>query len=560
VSYNNFRQFEGGLRIKGTFFADPVLGQVGEIYFNTASNSFRYCYSDSPVAWKDLDVSAGSVNGSILRWDSGLQKWVENTTVVTGANFVAAPDNADVDNAPAQSLTVSGGNKTDGTGDGGDITVSGGTSVGGTAGNVYLSGTSVIFDVGSATDPISAQNGQVYYNTTANQFKYYNGTIWTTLGSGSGGIIKVTAYDGVNATLPTIDPTVIDGYTILDQDTVLFTSLSVDNNQIYQATVASGTITWTALNAFNQLATPTNADQVIVQNGDSFANQVGTFDGTTFKFNETVRHFFGLNYWEQSGLLSASLSDNSTGEIFSVNVTGSENMVIDYSIIRGSNKTTGTLHITSDGTTADVADTGVDLGTVGVSFDATVTLGVLALNYTADNSGSSATMKYNLRRWSDAAGGPAGPPSYNVGGSGITAAGVDTQIQFNDGGDIGADAGLTFTKSSATLQIGGLNTTGITQSVLLDNTTGATLVSIPSASYPFAVIEFGIIRNGAYETGRILVATDGITPNITTDSTYTGSTGITFSVTQSGGDTLIQYNATNTGFNGTISYSTRKWQ
>ena len=37
-----------------------------------------------------------------------------------------------------------------------------------------------------ASDPASGVNGAIYYNTTANVLKFYNGTTWTAIGSGSG--------------------------------------------------------------------------------------------------------------------------------------------------------------------------------------------------------------------------------------------------------------------------------------------------------------------------------------------------------------------------------------
>lgn len=38
-----------------------------------------------------------------------------------------------------------------------------------------------------ATDPATGTTGAIYYNTVSNALKYYNGTTWTTVGSGSGG-------------------------------------------------------------------------------------------------------------------------------------------------------------------------------------------------------------------------------------------------------------------------------------------------------------------------------------------------------------------------------------
>ena len=38
-----------------------------------------------------------------------------------------------------------------------------------------------------ASDPVSGVAGAIYYNTTSNVLKFYNGTTWTPIGSGGGG-------------------------------------------------------------------------------------------------------------------------------------------------------------------------------------------------------------------------------------------------------------------------------------------------------------------------------------------------------------------------------------
>jgi hypothetical protein len=51
-----------------------------------------------------------------------------------------------------------------------------------------------------ASDPASPVAGQVYYNTTSNQLKYYNGTAWTTLSTGSGTVTSVTGTGAISST------------------------------------------------------------------------------------------------------------------------------------------------------------------------------------------------------------------------------------------------------------------------------------------------------------------------------------------------------------------------
>ena len=42
------------LRLYPNLATDPVLGRIGEIYWNTTSNKPRMCTNDSPVTWSDI--------------------------------------------------------------------------------------------------------------------------------------------------------------------------------------------------------------------------------------------------------------------------------------------------------------------------------------------------------------------------------------------------------------------------------------------------------------------------------------------------------------------------
>lgn len=44
-----------------------------------------------------------------------------------------------------------------------------------------------------ASDPASGTIGDIYFNTTSNTVKVYNGTSWTTIAGGGGGSITVSA-------------------------------------------------------------------------------------------------------------------------------------------------------------------------------------------------------------------------------------------------------------------------------------------------------------------------------------------------------------------------------
>jgi hypothetical protein len=237
-------------------------------------------------------------------------------------------------------------------------------------------------------------------------------------GSGPAGLTPVTFFDPVSTVLPTGATVTIDGIAGQNKDLVLFGNLSSGNNEVYELNGVGTSITWTPQVLFNGSINPSNADQVIVKKGNGFADQVGTFNGSNWLFNYTVRYFNGADYWEQSAIHTSSLADNSTGDVFNVNVSSSENWIISYSIQRGATKETGLLSLTSDDINADVSKVASYIGDAGTTFTATVVSGVLHLVYTTTSTGSAATMKYFYQRWSNMAGGPAGIPNYTGGGGG----------------------------------------------------------------------------------------------------------------------------------------------
>ena len=90
----------------------------------------------------------------------------------------------------------------------------------------------------------------------------------------AGGLIKARVRNNTSTTLPT-GAVVIDGITILDQDTVLFTNLSSGNNEIYTATVVAGSVTtWNAQYDFSGYTTPTIGDLVNISEGTVFGGSI----------------------------------------------------------------------------------------------------------------------------------------------------------------------------------------------------------------------------------------------------------------------------------------------
>jgi len=73
--------------------------------------------------------------------------------------------------------------------------------------------------------------------------------------------------------------------------------------------------------------------------------------------------------------------------------------IYEYSIVRGVNRKTGRLIVASDGTVASLIEDGVEQGSVGVSFSATISGGLVRIQYTTTNSGSNGSFKYFSKVW-----------------------------------------------------------------------------------------------------------------------------------------------------------------
>jgi hypothetical protein len=383
-------------------------------------------------------------------------------------------------------------------------------------------------------------------------------------------LVKVKYFDPISQTVPTGNPVVEDGSNVQAGDLVLFSNLTVGNNQIYMANGTGTNITgWTLQYLWNGSSVPSSADTVIIQEGAAFQDQIGKFNDTTWVFNDKVRYFgitsgasASFNYFEQDAIATTTLNDNTTnGTVYTVSYVGSEYQIVDFSINRGSTRETGTIWITSDGTNVDVTTGAAYIGTSGVTFNGIISGSNLLLRYNTTSTGSSATMKFMIRRWSNASGGPAGVPSYSGASSAGAAGGPIDSIQYNNSGILDGSSSFLLDPTNGFIVLNGLHYSILSSPITItDNTASpATLFSYAAATYPYAVVEYSIVRNGAYRTGRLLIANDGSSTAISEDFVNTTTTGVTISATVSGGNVLVQYTSTSTGFNGTFKYSIRQW-
>lgn len=135
-----------------TAAADPA-GVQGDIYFNTVGQELRFFNSGG---WQSLAASAAA------------NQTLSNLLSPTAINQDLLPDGAIDLGSGADRFT----NTFTDTLDVDNITSST---------NLQLQATSVLFNIDQASDPGTPAAQQVYYNSTNNDFKYYDGTRWWAL-------------------------------------------------------------------------------------------------------------------------------------------------------------------------------------------------------------------------------------------------------------------------------------------------------------------------------------------------------------------------------------------
>ena len=132
---------------------------------------------------------------------------------------------------------------------------------------------------------------------------------------------EAQARDSVSTTLPT-GAVVVDGYTIVNNDRVLFTNLASGNNEIYVATVAGGVVNaWTAAEDLARTsAAPVEGDTLIIENGTVYKEAGYTWNGTQWvQFNGGTQVTAGAGLTKSGNVLSvvygAGITNLPTGDI-----------------------------------------------------------------------------------------------------------------------------------------------------------------------------------------------------------------------------------------------------
>jgi hypothetical protein len=251
-------------------------------------------------------------------------------------------------------------------------------------------------------------------------------------------IYKADLHDPVSTSLPSGATAIIDGVTLVDGMMVLFSSLSSGANEVYQAAGVGTAITWTAVPLFSGGSNPEQSAIIKIKDGTAYAGQLGVYNSTNiaWSFNDVTRHFNTTgDYWEQTGLRYEPIVANTINEVFRIPSLSSENIMVDYAVVRNGAKRLGRLYITHNGLTVEIADSNTAIADVGLEFTVALSGSDVVLSYNADNSAPNGTMRYFVSRWSDLAGGPAGIPQYEP-YSTVPVGNLQTAFAMSDGSGI----------------------------------------------------------------------------------------------------------------------------
>lgn len=161
----------------------------GSVYAGT------YVWYDSS-SWRILNlIREAATEGAIPVWDGN--RYVADNDLLGNGTSLSTKSNADSDAVKAQSITIQGGNKTAGTGDGGDAYLKGGTSAGGEIGRIKVDALATQF-IEQVSLPSIPESGDFVYHDSSMQ--YWNGSEWKKLTSVEDGTVQysILNWDGTS--------------------------------------------------------------------------------------------------------------------------------------------------------------------------------------------------------------------------------------------------------------------------------------------------------------------------------------------------------------------------
>lgn len=179
----------------------------------------------------------------------------------------------------------------------------------------------------------------------------------------------------------------ITGSVVGTTDAQSLTNKSIDATANTISNIANANIAAAAAIAKSKLAAGT-ASRVEVTDGSGVLTE-SAITSTELTYLDDVE-----------ALTSATLTDNTTGNVATWAHASFSAIEVSYSIIRAtSNMEKGMIHLVTDGTSVGIAVAGASIGTPGVSFTADISGTDLRLRYTTTSTGSNATMKYKVNKW-----------------------------------------------------------------------------------------------------------------------------------------------------------------
>ena len=124
-------------------------------------------------------------------------------------------------------------------------------------------------------------------------------------------------------------------------------------------------------------------------------------------------------------------------------------------------------------------------------------------------------------------------------------------VQLNDTASIATTNGAQLAMGTYTRQ------SGNTFNIVNNTSPPATIATISTLQTQAFSVNYTILRGTAYQTGTVLVASNGGSADLTTSQDYVEneSTGVVLSASQSGTTVSLKYTSTNTGIPGIINYS-----
>jgi len=173
--------------------------------------------------------------------------------------------------------------------------------------------------------------------------------------------------------------------------------------------IATSSVTSTELGFVSGLSSPAvGTTQAQSISGKTFTQNLIAGAHNTFDLGSNAVRWkdlflqgtFSLGSITYGSLTTKAIANNTTETIFEIAISGNQNIIVTYSLSRGTAKEAGKMLITCDGTNVQVSPYSVTIGTTGVEFNVDINGANIRLRYTSDN-GTTGSMQYHTEIWGD---------------------------------------------------------------------------------------------------------------------------------------------------------------